>query len=187
MFTLGAIIYQAIASRTAAKAALLNAQAFINSERPWVTVYCDFNKGYFSFKACNEGRTPANIISFTADVRCIKRLSDLPSEPEYGKEIVPTTNLLMTKGSEWSHALELFSVDDCEGYMNACARAGDKTVKFPESGERMPVFYFRIKYSSVYDRGKRDFLVWETRACYTVSISGRDLSWCGGDNYNRYT
>ena len=54
----------------AANAALLNAQAFINAERPWILVKAELAKRpesgtWYDVVAVNKGRTPAEVISHT--------------------------------------------------------------------------------------------------------------------------
>jgi hypothetical protein len=55
---------QALATDTAAKAALLTAQSLVNSERAWIKVVVQ-RKGYDYFiKLRNVGRTPARIVGY---------------------------------------------------------------------------------------------------------------------------
>jgi len=66
--SLGLIWWQAKATANAAKAALLNAQAVINAERPWIIVEFEDITGVPStihttlLKGVNKGRTPAKMI-----------------------------------------------------------------------------------------------------------------------------
>ncbi len=172
--------------RDAANAALLNAEAVINAERPWVVVfYHSWKDGTFGFSAANKGRTPANIISFAVGYTCLSNAKQLPPEPEYGPEIFPTTNLLMPSESEWGTELALMSRDDCQSKMEKCRDLRDTAVQFPQSGEKLPIFYFRIKYSVVI-ADKANTVFGETRACYSVSPYDGSMSHCGGEAYNHY-
>ena len=91
-------------SETAANAALLNAQAVINSERPWIviTVIPDpEQKGLFRFRATNKGRTPANIVvaGCYCEVEFFPRgpIDGPPAEPIYKSSIIdPPENLIVS-------------------------------------------------------------------------------------------
>jgi hypothetical protein len=86
--TLGAIIWQSIETRRAAQASLLNAQALINAERPWLLVTVQEvpgPRGGFSVKATNKGRTPAIIASAHLGCVAVKDITDLPAIPPHGQ------------------------------------------------------------------------------------------------------
>ena len=97
LLTLGAIVWQAWETRKsargakeAAQAALLNAQALINSERPWILVKVDASKGVLGFDgfditAINRGRTPASIVSYSSNCLIVDEGETMQVEPEYGK------------------------------------------------------------------------------------------------------
>src|ERR1700678_2551017 len=54
------------ANEMAAQAALLNAQAVIESERPWLVVTIEKDEtmpAYFFFRVINKGKTPAQLIN----------------------------------------------------------------------------------------------------------------------------
>lgn len=90
ILTFAVIGWQADETRKAAEAGLLNAQALINSERPWVLVKVEPSKGIFGFDgfdiiAVNRGRTPAFIVSYTFDCLIVDEGESMPAEPEYGK------------------------------------------------------------------------------------------------------
>jgi hypothetical protein len=75
-----------------ADAALLNAQAVINAERPWVMVQVETMPGenaaksLFQLNAFNYGQTPAHIISCKGPKAEYYKVpeQDLPVPPEYG-------------------------------------------------------------------------------------------------------
>lgn len=84
------------AAKDSAEAALLNAQAFINSERPWVTVFAQWKpEGGYSFRACNLGKTPAEIVSFSAEFVCLDDINELSRVPEFKTLYVPVIRLLV--------------------------------------------------------------------------------------------
>ena len=83
--TLGLIYWQAretrraaIATRDAAEAALLNAEALVNSERAWLVAVIRRNdkSGLFFIKIRNRGKTPARII------RLDSKAEFVPDDPE---------------------------------------------------------------------------------------------------------
>lgn len=81
----------ATAAKESAKAAELNAQAFINSERPWIVVepkMVPYTGMTFRLQAANVGRTPAEILwdepRGTDFMICDD--DDLPDPPPYGDD-----------------------------------------------------------------------------------------------------
>jgi hypothetical protein len=89
----------AMATKDAAKAALLNAQVLINSERPWVLVKAEPSKGALGFNgfditAMNRGRTPGSIISVRSGWLIVDQGEKLPESPVYGEERVVSEILL---------------------------------------------------------------------------------------------
>lgn len=75
------------AARDGAKAALLNAQAVINAERPWLLVDVESGKGPmggFKIYVKNKGRTPAMITAARVGGMRVKNITYLSKEPPYG-------------------------------------------------------------------------------------------------------
>jgi hypothetical protein len=73
-------------TKKAAKSALLNIQAFINSERPWIQVIVETSsdlKQIWKVKAINLGKTPAAIISDSWGFNLVEL--SLPETPDYKK------------------------------------------------------------------------------------------------------
>ncbi|HEY2860026.1 MAG TPA: hypothetical protein VGJ21_16515 [Terracidiphilus sp.] len=78
----------ATASNTAVDVALMNTQAFINSERPWILVKAEQSKRIedtFEVIAVNNGRTPAAVLSSTKNHMFVDIMDLPPKIPEYGK------------------------------------------------------------------------------------------------------
>jgi hypothetical protein len=78
---------QTKAAEDSAKTALLNAQAVINAERPWIIVSVEpvsWPRGGFNIFAKNEGRTPAMITTARMGCIAVKELGDLPEEAPFG-------------------------------------------------------------------------------------------------------
>lgn len=101
-----------------AAAARLNAQAIINSERPWIAMVIKRDNrlpNFFRLIAENRGRTPAAIVSVKAGCAEVGNSSDLPSIPVYSKSKEFNEPLLLIQGEpQGMHDLS----PDCvrEGY-----------------------------------------------------------------------
>jgi hypothetical protein len=85
--------WQSWATKNAAKSALLNIQAFINSERPWIQVITEpqndkseFKNNTWEVKAVNRGKTPAAIISDSWGFNLVE--SSPPETPDNKKDDV---------------------------------------------------------------------------------------------------
>ncbi|MGD0617992.1 MAG: hypothetical protein ABSB67_10075 [Bryobacteraceae bacterium] len=75
------------AGRAGAEAALLNAQAVINSERPWIVVSVESPKpNEFHFWATNVGRTPAKVTAIYSRPAVITREQKLELYDGWDKE-----------------------------------------------------------------------------------------------------
>ncbi|MGB6744586.1 MAG: hypothetical protein WBE38_13150 [Terracidiphilus sp.] len=73
-------------TRTSAEAALLNARAVINAERPWVIVRVNSvvgPMGGFTVNVRNKGRSPALITEATMGCAVVSDVATLPKEPPY--------------------------------------------------------------------------------------------------------
>lgn len=90
LFTLGAIIWQTVQTKKAAEAALLNAQAVIDSERAWMIANIDKPiiplDGLYMFaglpKLVNKGKTPAFVFEIGNNVTILPAGEQLPQEPK---------------------------------------------------------------------------------------------------------
>lgn len=98
LFTLVAVVWQAVQSRRAAQAAadsveamnrqtqatLLNAQAMVNAERPWLMVSARaYGHERFRFEARNHGKTPAEIVGYESGWKIGDVLAIYHEEPQY--------------------------------------------------------------------------------------------------------
>jgi hypothetical protein len=104
--TLRKLERQTKAAEDAAQSALLNAQALINSERPWLMVTVEefvAHVGGFQVYVTNKGRTPAMIAGAYMGCAAAKVVSALPAEAPYGpgttvqdRIILPDEKLMLT-------------------------------------------------------------------------------------------
>ena len=89
-----------------ADAALLNAQAVINSERPWVFISAEPGKtlGTFIIRATVRGRTPALIGEVYSEWTFANQPLDLPTPPVYKSPITAPKEPLLGDGEEFQIA-----------------------------------------------------------------------------------
>jgi hypothetical protein len=184
--TLKAIEAQNAHIEKSANAALLNAQAVINSERPWIIVLPEKSNNGYRFRAINSGRTPADVISYSAEAVCMNSVKELPTEPVYGVEHKLLPKMLTPKDDS-----ELLTIENFVDAVDECRRAEDRTT-FPPTGTKIPVFYFRVVYTSpLYSartEGNDGLPPYETRMCFYYSLhTGEGMVICGNENYNRQT
>jgi len=87
ILTFAVIGWQADETRKAAEAAVSNARAVINSERPWLRMVTHKSpRGGFAVRVKNKGRTPARIIAAHIGSAAVERIFDLPKKPLYQHE-----------------------------------------------------------------------------------------------------
>jgi hypothetical protein len=186
--TLRIIERQTKATEVAANAALLNAQAVINSDRPWVVIFAVKEFKGFSFRAGNLGKTPAEIISFAAEFRCVENVNELPAIAEYGTETIPVIRLLVPGRKPGQADLELLPSSKFADLVRGCTRTTDRTEYALMPGRKLPIFCFRIKYANPLSRARPDISQHETRMCFYYSpILPDQLAVCGSEEYNRHT
>ena len=90
------------AAKTGAKAALLNARAVINSERPWIVVEIESLDTHFNTKylvvAKNKGRTPAEIVDGICGAGAYKIEDSAPTEERMAPFLVSPQPLTVSDG-----------------------------------------------------------------------------------------
>ena len=115
--TLVFVGWQAWETRKSASAALLNAQALVNSERPWMVITIEhspsvFQDDVFTIKAINRGRSPAEVISRSENCLIVKGEGQMPPEPMYTETgTLRNSQIVVTEGE---FTLETVS----EGYLH---------------------------------------------------------------------
>jgi len=180
--TCGIIIWQTIQTRRAANAALLNAQAVINSERPWIVPKAAIVGGAFVVTGENRGRTPALILSSWGRYIFTDNPDGLPEPPEYtdGSQLVEYTFLTGDDPpfTAWQHP-------------NLKHRFAPGKPEWVEG--HLVYFYGRVRYAdpSITNHPKTG-VVYESRWCYQFirpSIHAPDghILKGGHYSYNVYT
>src|SRR3984957_18501013 len=100
------ISWQTVQTKKAAEAALLNAQALINAERPWIMVTVEEvvgPSGGFNLYMTDKARTPAMVTDAYIGCVAVEDLSALPTKAPYGpgsmakdRIVLPDEKQLMT-------------------------------------------------------------------------------------------
>ncbi len=93
----------ATAAAESAQAALLHAQAIVNSERPWILVTAEpseSGENNFVVMATNRGRPPAHIVALADEIRIAVDEARLPSTPIYthGEPSAPMVPIYLLPG-----------------------------------------------------------------------------------------
>ena len=175
--TLKVLSRQARSMRRQTRVLRLNAQALINSERPWVVVtvhrYKDEAK-QFRFDATNQGRTPAKIVSWEVGHDFISDPMQLPIPPVYKPAVRPRSLLV------YGQSFPVFGIEPEWGARNQGV-AGEV---FDSS--KVLCVYGRVGYFDLV--GKTDKPVFrETRWCYVYAIKEKRFVQGGPDEYHRHT
>jgi hypothetical protein len=106
------------AAAQGAEAALLNAQAIIDAERPWLLVTVEPSPSMedgFTVTATNRGRSPARIAATAERIRTVADEAKLPRTPEYDNRepAPPMVPIILLPGE--STGLKSFSREDAKG------------------------------------------------------------------------
>jgi hypothetical protein len=107
----------AAAAYESAQAALLNAKALVDAERPWLVVTVEPSPNVddgFTVTATNRGRSPAQIVGTADQLRIATDESKLPAKPEYGNSDPkpPMAPIILLQGE--STPLKSFSRADAK-------------------------------------------------------------------------
>jgi hypothetical protein len=173
-------------TKQSADAAKLNAQAVLDSERPWVDVVVVPNKdrpGCFFFRAVNKGRTPAKLSSGDVVLDLRSRPDDLPVPPKYDHSpfFAPNERFLANGESFDIHvtSAEQNTGVDAEGRIKARPVTADPLVFLCVFG--------RIVYEGALCRSSTGNAKYETRFCYAYFRNESRFLKSGPREYNSYT
>jgi hypothetical protein len=173
------------AAAASAQAALLNAQAIIHAERPWILITVEPSRSMensFTVMATNRGRTPARIIATEKRTWIAIDEKHLPSNPEYKSEKAgaPLVPIILLPG-EFA-AIEPFCRDDVKGLCDS-----EERFKRIETWEEKLFLYGRVTYRDLI--ASADNQVHETNWCcwYIHGRQNSGLVIAGPPEYNSHT
>jgi hypothetical protein len=173
------------AAADSAQAALLNAQAVIDSGRPWLLITVEPSRSIvnsFTVKATNRGRCPAYMIASVEQIMIAVDEAHLPETPEYTNQEqgVPFVPVILLPGE--STAVKSFSRDDLK---SICVT--EEMLRRIENWEEKIFIYGKILYRDLI--APADKQTHETNWCCWY-IHGRQKSGlviAGPSEYNLHT
>jgi hypothetical protein len=167
-------------ARKTAKAALLNAQAVINAERPWVLVAAQRIEkigGGFVIQGTIKGRTPARITEIYSHRIFIDLPDNLPPSPKYDEPVIAPKEPLLVSG-------ESFKIAEVKPELIVAKEWRERHPHF--NPYQFLCFYGVVRYEDCLARGKDR--LHETRWCFAYFAEGdNDLHPVGAEEYRRKT
>jgi hypothetical protein len=181
--TLRTLQHQTVATREAAEAALLNAQAVINAERPWIVVTVEQKGKNFTVRGQNHGRTPAAIIASCYRHALVDDPQNLPIPPTYPDEgtVLAYKELVMREGPPF--VIVTYDVETIH------KRVAGRWARITSFEERL-CLYGRVIYADHLSKDATGNPVFhETRWCYAYGFWEPDGLFMkdGPAAYNSYT
>jgi len=178
---------QTKATEDAAKAALLNAQAVLDSERPWLVVTPVKNEAlpgryYYFFRVTNKGRTPAKLISGSFSQVFLFNADKLPVPAKYDKPfLAPNDRFLPPDGY-----FDIYRTED-----ERTRGISPQVVMQSRPSTEILFFYGNIIYDDVLGKNRPGYSVHETRWCFAFFLDGMRFVRTGpdgeADEYNSQT
>jgi hypothetical protein len=173
------------AAAASAQAALLNAQAVVHSERPWILVTVEPSRSIensFTVMATNRGRTPARIISTMEQTRIVIDEKHLPGKPEYRNEKAgsPLVPIILLPG-EFT-AIQPFCRDDVKGLCDS-----EERFKRIETWEEKVFLYGEIIYKDLISPPDSQVHVTNWCCWYIHGRQNSGLVMAGPPEYNVHT
>jgi hypothetical protein len=161
--------------KSAADAALLNAQAVINAERSWIGIVpMKFGAGQWRFEATNHGKTPAELVSFCCRFE-INLINGLTEPPLY-KDRVETYKRFAFPNSPEPTRVGVMLINSL---LDACAEKEQVM-----SGAKTFVIIGRVVYYDVLHKVDPPH---ETRYCYGWNVADDTLFSMGPSSYHGHT
>lgn len=177
-----------VAAEAAAKsahAALLNAQAVINSERPWILITVEPSRSMensFTIMATNRGRTPAKIMATTEQAMIAVDERYLPIPPEYENEEpkAPVVPIILVPSE--STVIKSFRRDEVKALCDS-----EERFKRIETWEEKVYLYGKVIYRDLIS--PPDDQLHETNWCcwYIHGRQNSGLVIAGPPEYNSHT
>jgi hypothetical protein len=175
----------ALAAQEAAEAALIQAKAIVQAERPWVLIHVTPSptvENGFTVIATNRGRGPAKVLATADELRIARDETQLPGIPEFGPvdPEVPPVSMILLPG-EFA-PIKAFSRDD----VRAVTRT-EEGFRRIENWEERIFLYGKVTYKDL--MAPSDEAPHETSWCCRY-IHGRQKSglvMAGTQEYNQHT
>jgi hypothetical protein len=172
------------AAVASAQAALLNARALVDSQRPWILVTVEPSRSMensFTVMASNRGRTPAKIIASEKQTRIAVDEKHLPGSPEYksGEGALPAPIILLPGEST---QIQSFCRDDVRGLCDS-----EERYRRIETWEEKVFLYGKLTYLNLISPA--DGEVHETNWCcwYIHGRNNSGLVMAGASEYSTHT
>jgi len=173
------------AASSSAHAALLNAQAVINAERPWILITVEPSRSMensFTVMATNRGRTPARIIETLERYKIAIDEKRLPATPEFRNEKrnAPFSPIILLPG-EFA-AIKPFCREDVKALCDS-----EERFKRIETWEEKVYLYGKVVYRDLISAD--DGPPHETNWCcwYIHGRQNSGLVIAGPADYNSHT
>ena len=182
--TLSVLRDQTTAARDSAKAARLNAQAIIDSERPWLVVTVEKNEmmpgaGNFFFRVTNKGRTPASFVSGDFCHAFKERPDQLPAPPDYDCPFIAPSRSFLAQGEHFDIQVTL---DPSNVGINPMNILKTHYLKSDSAPLEKLVFYGRVVYEDTLSKDTH-----KTGWCFVFFADGLRFVRTGPAGYNDYT
>jgi len=137
----------ATAAAESAQAALLHAQAIVQSERPWILIMAEPSANVengFVVTATNRGRTPAQIVALADEISIAADEAHLPSSPRYahGEPSAPLVPIYLLPGE--SKGIKNFCRDDVRALC-----ASEEKFQRVENWEEKIFLYGKVIYQDL--------------------------------------
>jgi len=179
LWTLRLVRRQANDTKTAAEAALLNAQALINSERAWI--FCQwkrFGTMEFALSIKNFGRTPACIIDVVqkeefVDLLPLADSHTLPQVPDYGPETRLSVIRVLPPNEVWSSP----------EWHTSSSFLPEQMLEEIRTSRKRHFIYGVVRYRDLLQSSE----IHETRFCYFYSPPIDEFILGGPSDYTKYT
>jgi hypothetical protein len=173
---------QTAVAEKSAKAALLNAQAVINAERPWLLIdpkrSGEGQSTGITFKAVNRGRSPAEVINSGFKMVTPRFDEELPDKPYFGEGAAPN--------AQWVHTKWLAPGDDYTAdsyYVSAIVEGAPELWTELNNGTRQLILMGFVRYRDTISNE-----VHESKYCFGVSkLAPNGVYMTGPLGYNRLT
>jgi hypothetical protein len=179
---------QTAIAENAAQAALLNAQAVINSERPWLLIKPTLRfhavpgqpvtSFTVEFKAVNPGRSPAEVIYAALEWRQLLLGQELLNERFFSEDTPVEQQWAHT---QWIEPNETFIPDGLDGRCHISNDA-QELWRYLMEGTMVIVVTGFIRYRDAISNS-----VHESRYCYLVSPKVGTMVMTGPPGYNKLT